>query len=323
MADDPFANRRFKPGAAKPATATKDDDSGEKQRAHGKATVQIGEADLLAEVDRIPSLPKVVNEIMARVGNQQTGAADFDKLIQQDMVIAGRLLKMVNSPFYGMSHPISSITQAVSIVGFSSLKSLVLAASASNLLLIDLTAYGFAKEGLWRNSMATAALAKHIALRSGVGKDDAEEIFSAALLRDVGMLVLGPLMAKHGITLRKSPDQPEDILQRERQVIGFDHCWAGERIADKWKLPENLAVAIGKHHRIPSHADPKQLRHLATVRLAERLAYSVGAGVIPDHPFDARVDAVLIKAVGLDVPGFTTLMAEVPKIVGDAERSLA
>jgi HD-like signal output (HDOD) protein len=322
MADDPFANRRFKPAAGRPSAA-QEDDSGEKHRTKGLATVQIGETELLAEVDRLPSLPKVVNEIMARVGNQQTGAADFEKLIQQDMVIAGRLLKMVNSPFYGMSHPISSITQAVAIAGFSSLRSLVLAASASNLLLLDLGAYGFAKEGLWRNSMATASLAKSIAIRTGVGKDDAEEIFSAALLRDVGMLVLGPIMARHGITLRRSSGQPEDILQRERQVIGFDHSWVGERVADKWKLPANLALAIGKHHRIPAHAEAKVLRHLATVRLAERLAYSAGAGVVADHPFDGRVDGVLVQTAGFDAPGFAALMAEVPRIVSDAERSLA
>ena len=316
MADDLFGNRRFKPAAAK-ATVV-DDDSGQAYRTAAARTVQIGEAELLAEVDRVPSLPAVVQEIMAKVGSQKSSAQDFDELISKDMVIAGKLMKMVNSPFYGLSNSVSSISQAVNIVGFASLKSLVLAASASNLMVADLTAYGFIQQGLWKNSISTAVLAREIAKRCGVGKDESEEYFLAGLMRDVGMLVLGPVLSRNKIHLRKATGKKEDILTRERQAIGFDHCWAGERIAEKWRLPETLAIIIGKHHRIPNTLSDSQTKQLATVRLAERLAYMVNAGIVADHPFDAKIDGVLIRTVGLDAAKLQELMVSVPKIVEKA-----
>jgi HD-like signal output (HDOD) protein len=321
MADDLFANNRFKPA---PTKAAVDDDSGQDYRTQtiGK-TISVGESDLLAEVDRIPTLPKVVQEILARAGSQQSSASEMEDLIRQDMVIAGRLLKLVNSPFYGLTKKVSSITQAVSIVGFSSLKSLVLAASASNLMVVDLAAYGFKPEGLWKNSLVTAMLARAIALRCGVGRDDAEEFFLAGLMRDAGMLVLGPILAKHRISLRKKPGNKEDILTRERRLVGFDHCWVGERVAEKWRLPAGLALAIGKHHRIPNQLSDQQMKQFATIRLAERLGYSVGAGVMPDHPFETHIDGVLVHASGLSAQQFQTLMAEAPGIVAKADTSLA
>jgi HD-like signal output (HDOD) protein len=320
MADELFGNRRFKPASAKNSVI--DDDSGEAYRAAGKRSVQVSETELLAEVDRIPSLPAVVQEIMAKVGSKKSSAQDLEDLISKDMVIAGKLMKMVNSPFYGLSNPVSSISQAVNIVGFSSLKSLVLAASASNLMVADLTAYGFMPQGLWKNSISTAALARDIAKRCGINKDEAEEYFLAGLMRDVGMLVIGPVMSRYNVLLRKIEGKNEDILTRERTTIGFDHGWAGERVAEKWRLPETLTMVISKHHRIPTQLNDAQMKQLATVRLAERLTYKVNAGVIADHPFDVKIDGVLLKTVGLSAEQFQQLMTEVPGVIARADKSL-
>jgi len=320
MADDLFSNQRFKPA---PTKAGVDDDSGKDYRTQsiGK-TIQVGEAELLAEVDRIPALPAVVQKILALAGSMSSTAQDMEDLIRQDMVIAGRLLKLVNSPFYGLSKQLSSISQAVSIVGFSSLKSLVMAASASNLMVVDLACYGFKPDGLWKNSVVTAMLARDIARRCGVDRDISEEYFLAGLMRDVGKLVLGPILAKGGVKLRKQAGNKDDILTRERRAVGFDHCWAGERVADKWGLPPDLVLAIGKHHRIPSLLSDQEMKRLATIRLAERLAYAAGAGVVSDHPFDVHIDGVLLQAVGLSAALFQTFMTEAPGIVAKADKSL-
>jgi HD-like signal output (HDOD) protein len=320
MADDLFGNQRFKPAPTKSAV---DHDSGKEYRtqAVGK-TIQVGEAELLAEVDRIPALPAVVQKILTLAGSMSSTAMEMEELIRQDMVIAGRLLKLVNSPFYGLSKQVSSISQAVSIVGFSSLKSLVMAASTSNLMVVDLYCYGFKPDGLWKNSIVTAMLARDIAKRCGVDRDVAEEYFLAGLMRDVGKLVLGPILAKSGVTLRKQPGNKDDILTRERRAVGFDHCWAGERVAEKWRLPPDLVLAIGKHHRIPSLLSDQEMKRLATIRLAERLGYAAGAGVVSDHPFEVHIDGVLLQAVGLSAALFQSFMVEAPGIVAKADKSL-
>jgi HD-like signal output (HDOD) protein len=314
MPDD-FFGSRFKPGVAgRPLGG--DDDSGFNYRSQTHMADRPSENEILAAVDGLPSLPAVVSQILAMVGDAHSSAADLDALIRQDMVLAARLLKLVNSPFYGLIHPVLSIPQAVSIIGFASLKSLVLAASTSNLLVVDVSSYGFADQGLWRNSIATAAVARAIAQRTGVSKDDAEGYFVAGLLRDIGMLVLGPMLAQRKVRLH-ARDGDSDLLTYERQVIGFDHCWVGERVAERWKLPESLRMAIARHHRIPATASQADLRLLAGVRLAERLVYASATGLLPDHPFDHRIDGTLVQATGLDGAGFQRLAGEIPRLIAN------
>jgi HD-like signal output (HDOD) protein len=319
MTDDLFKGKRFKPGPARIV----DDDSGLAYRqAQATAAVRIPEEEMLAAVDLVPPLPAVVNSILAQVGSNHSSAADLEGLIKKDMVIAGRLLKMVNSPFYALTNPVASITQAVAIIGFASLRSMVLAASAANLLVSDLSAYGFTTQGLWKNSIATAALAREIGRRTGMTPQQAEENFVAGLLRDVGMLVLGPMLATHQISLRRVPGDDQDILTRERKTLGYDHCWVGDRIAEKWRLPRGIVLAISKHHRVPSLNSAGELRQLSVVLVAERLVYAALGGVIADHPFDSRLDSTLIQSAGIDAGVFQQLVELVPGIIAAAETSL-
>jgi len=303
---------RFTPGT-KPGPP--DDDSGLGYASRtGRPAGQLGEAELLAAVDRVPPMPVVVSRILTRVGDSEASVGDIVDLVRQDMVIAGRLLHLVNSPFYGLSQHVSSIPQALSLIGFASVKSLVLAASFTQLLEVDLSAYGFSARGLWRHSIATAAVARSIAQRSGLTGDAVEELFVAGLIRDVGMLVLAPFLTARQITLRKQPGE-SDVLRRERAAIGFDHCWAGERVAEKWQLPARLRLCIAKHHRIPAQCTPEETRLLAAVRLAERLVTAARVGLLADHPFESTVDGVLILASGLPHQQFQELVHAVPKMV--------
>jgi HD-like signal output (HDOD) protein len=176
---------------------------------------------------------------------------------------------------------------------------------------MDLDAYGFADRGLWKNSFATAALAKAVALEAKAGQQCEEEWFVAALLRDVGMLVLGPFLAKSGIRLVAEADAEIEIMRKERQVLGWDHCWVGERVAERWALPEQLRLCIARHHRIPTDVNANTMRQLAAVRLAERIGYAAGIGLRKDHPFNIHIDGMLIHAAGLDPVAFGRLMKRV------------
>lgn len=336
MSDDLFNRFRGAPGTApaSPGAATgsivspqptpnpPDDDSGLAYR-QSAGVLRVSEIEILGAIERIPSMPIVVQKLLVRSGNLASSTADLEDLIKQDIGLAGRLLKLVNSPFYGLGKQVSSITQAVAIIGLASLKSLAVAASTSNILAVDLSGYGFADKGLWLNSCATAALAKSVAQRNGASRDEAEEYFVAGLLRDIGMLVLGPFLAQQKVSLRKitEPKGDHDILRREREALGFDHCWAGEKVAEKWTLPEGLRLVIGHHHRIPPDASMQVLRQLASVRLAERLTYAVGVGLVKDHPFDHQIDALLIQAAGLNAAKFQELVKDMPAIIAKSDLS--
>lgn len=278
---------------------------------------RITEAEVLAAIERVPSLPAVVTQILSMVGKERVDAHDMEALIERDMVIAGRLLKLVNSHFYGLPNSISSIQQSVAIVGFNSLRSLVLAASAAGILQAQLSAYGYEGTGLWKNSVVVASLAKEVAMQAGLDRELADEYFIAGLLRDVGMLVLGPFLVRQGKSFRRGhPDK--DLLVAERRAVGYDHCWVGERIARRWQLPDRLRFVITKHHRIPKDCSPEDMQLLASVRLAERLTCKANVGLCDDHFFPTQVDAVLLSACGLDADGLKRVVDCVPQVVDEA-----
>ncbi len=296
--------------------ADDDDGSGSEYRRTG-GLAEVAESEVLDAIDRAPSLPHIVGQVLQRVGDAHSSTADLEKLIEQDMVLAGKVLKLVNSAFYRRPQPVGSIREAVSIIGFASLRSVVLAASTSNILLVDLEPYGMSRGGLWRNSIATAAVARAVGMKGGVGPDRSEEYFAAGLLRDVGLLILSPFLARSGVRLRK--DVQTDILTAERRAVGFDHGWVGDRLAEKWELPAPLRACIARHHRDASGDGEVGAAHLGAVRLAERLVYAAGVGMQPDHPFQTQVDARVVKQAGLDAVRFAAVCAEVPNLVKDTD----
>jgi len=299
-----------------PAGGDDDDGSGSEFRRTG-GLAQLAESEVMDAIDRAPALPHIVGQVLSRVGDAHASTSELEHLIEQDMVLAGKVLKLVNSPFYRRKQPVGSIREAVSILGFASLRSLVLAASTSNILLVDLESYGMSRGGLWRNSIATAAVARAIGIKGSAGPELSEEFFAGGLLRDVGLLILSPFLARSGVRLNK--EAQADILLAERRAIGFDHGWVGDRLAEKWQLPPMLRACIGRHHRDPASDDPASARHLAVVRLSARLTYAAGVGMQPDHPFETQIDAKTVKHAGLDAARFAALCAEVPQLVKDTD----
>ncbi|MDA3961449.1 MAG: HDOD domain-containing protein [Planctomycetota bacterium] len=314
MADNIF--RRFREGKSGAAKGGSESLLTGRGSAEGQ-TQHVREAEILAAIDRFPALPEVVSQILNLVGAEGSSAKDMEDLVQKDMAIAGRLLKLVNSPFYGLPNRITSITQAVAIIGFGSLRSLVLAASTAKLLQRDLAAYGYLSDGLWLNALVTGTVARRLAQHQGASREVGDEYFIAGLLRDVGMLVLGPFIEQAGQELR-GPDATADILTRERIATGFDHCWVGERVADKWTLPDDLRLAITRHHRIPDGLSPSEIKMMAAIRIAERLAFRANIGLVEDHPFDCQMDARLIEAAGVDASKLKEVVVELPEIVAHA-----
>ena len=180
-----------------------------------------------------------------------------------------------------MPNQVTDLGQAVAIIGFGSLRSLVLAASTAGVLSIDFPSYGFATRGLWVNSMATALLAKELAVQSSTKPADVESYFVCGLLRDIGLLVLGPMASEQGIrSLLPSSQEAEapkrPLIDIERELLGYDHPSVGKLIADKWQLPDAVSLAICYHERIPAGMSADQQHLLATIRLADWLAARAG-----------------------------------------------
>lgn len=213
----------------------------------------------------LPSLPAVAVRLLELTGDPDVAMSDIAKLVQQDQALAAKVLKTVNSSFYGLSTPCSSIDRAMGYLGLNTVKSLVLGFS-----LVETTKEaegGFDMESHWRRAIIGATAARIIAKR--VGGLDPEDAFTASLFQDMGMLAFFmALRAEYNKVVWGLPHR--NLCKQESDVFGFDHCEVGAELASRWKLPSEISDAIRFHH-VPSSCETKN-KNLAQVVACGALA---------------------------------------------------
>lgn len=225
---------------------------------------------LVKDARGLPALASVVTRVMSAV-IEETSTREIAELIEKDASITSRVLKVVNSAYYGLSGHISTVTQAVPILGIKVVKNIVLTFSVMDIFTRE-KGKGINFKNLWEHSFATGVASKLLASR--VGYHDPEEALVAGLLHDIGIL----LFVKYGLDeyaqiddLQKVSGKP--VLSVEQEVMGIDHAELGALLAEKWQIPEILILPI-RHHHNPDAMEQggKQLRNLVqTVHQADRL----------------------------------------------------
>ncbi len=200
--------------------------------------------DAIAQhVKSIPTLPTVLTELSRRMEDPKTSSDDLAQVILQDQAISSKVLKLVNSPFYGYSGRINSINQGIVILGFNAVKNLVLSTSVIEVFKGAKSSDGFQIEQLWIHSTAVAGVAKLVAERSGVA--DPEEAFVGGLLHDIGKLLLWmsePKLLLGCIAASNTHKIP--LSDVEHKVIGFSDNELVAVLAEKWKFPNSLRDAL-------------------------------------------------------------------------------
>lgn len=247
----------------------------------------------------MPTLPGVVQTVVRMVESENTNTEQVGELISRDQVLSAKILRMVNSPFYGFPGRISSIPHALVLLGFNVVKGLVLTTTVFDTL---------AKEtrGLWEHSLGTAVLSRRIALHLELPEPD--EVLVAGLLHDIGKVVLSYL----------APDDFQSALKvaqvkhchigvAEREVFGVDHTRVALWMADKWHLPERLNDGIACHHNIARAEHSREIA--AVVQLADILARGMGYGNGGD-PTVPPIDRGAFKSLGLTFEALDAVIRE-------------
>lgn len=226
--------------------------------------------ELVQGVGALVTLPDVFIRINQLVSDPNSSIADIAKVVSQDPSFTVRLLRVANSSFYGFSTTIDTAAKAVSIIGTNQIRSLALATSvASSFEGLPNTLVSM--EHFWRHSLYCALAARILAKQ--VRKCDPDAVFTAALLHDIGELVIFnrlPQQAKEALLLVLDSADELPVYQAEQQVIGFDHSKVGGELARQWKLPPMLEECIEFHHNMqPTLHYP---REVALVHIANILA---------------------------------------------------
>ena len=248
--------------------------------------------EILVKSDLIPPLPDVVVRVLALLNAGDAEPGQLEGQLQHDPVLVAKMLGIVNSPFYGLSRRVACIRDAVMVLGFRGLRSLLLASSTAKYLKRDFRFYGHDQDGLWRHSLAVASAAKAIAARIGRDAEVREELFVAGLLHDIGKMLLAPYVREH----ESRRTAGVDAVTFERDVLGIDHAEAAALVAAKWNLSETVQTVLAHHHD-PLGAEPMRVQ-VAIVRLADDLAHGLTTGYAPGQappPRDPREDLVALE----------------------------
>jgi HD-like signal output (HDOD) protein len=197
----------------------------------------------------LPSVPALYSEIIEVLQDPEADVDTVGAIVVKDVAMTAKILKLVNSAFFGMGNEISSPSEAVAYLGTDTIKSLILVTHAfSNTEIIKIK--GFSMETLWAHSLEASTVAKAVAFYEGADRKFIEEAFVAGLLHDVGKLVFAFNLAEEyqqAIDLAKK--EKLTMAAAERQIFGADHADVGGYLLGLWGLPVPVVEAIALHHR--------------------------------------------------------------------------
>ncbi len=235
----------------------------------------------IREISHIATLPEVTVKVVELVENPKSTAQDLHKVISTDPALCSRILKVVNSSFYGLPGQIGNINRAIVMLGLNAVKNIAIAASMAKLFRGGELGPNFSARDLWTHSNITAGTAKLIAQSIRLGLSD--EAFLGGLIHDIGMMVevqydrakLAEVIRATGIDSKGVPAM--DMLAAEQQAFEATHQDFGTGLCERWKFPKSFAYVAGWHHR-PMELQAENRTLVAVVHIADRLAADTGLG---------------------------------------------
>ena len=233
---------------------------------------------ILTTLGNLPSSPEVVSLVMGMTADLNTDVRELSKALASDPAMAARALKLSNSSFYGRPANVSSVEEAVMVLGFFTVRSLVVATATYELFNTANDSENPACK-LWEHSLATEIVARQIAQR--ITHDQVEECFLAGLMHDRCKLLLLQKFPEQYKALTDEQEPGADALACERETFGFGHDELGAALLTAWTFPEALVTAIADHHNrvVINEGGTKPISIVAN--LASAIARDIGVGFCP------------------------------------------
>ena len=236
--------------------------------------------DYINQVRTLPPAPRVLTQLLGLLKEHDGFRPRIVELITYDPALTAKVLQRCNNAAAGLAEPVHYLPDAVTRLGFNEIYRLVAVVIGKSTLGAAQQGYGMLTGELWRHSVVAAVAAKVVALTLG---EDENLAFTAALLHDIGKLVLSPSVARtYPAVSRAIALSGHSFLEAEKSIIGVEHAEVGGRVLARWNFPDNLVQAVWHHHD-PIQARPYE-QLAACVYVADMIAHFMGHG----HGFQAH-----------------------------------
>lgn len=262
----------------------------------------------LREIKNLPTLPSIIGKLTKMAEDPDTTTEKMGKVISMDHILSVKLLKLVNSAFYGFPQRISSLSSAIILLGFNVIKSLIISASIFEVMEKN-------DVELWEHSLGCAVVCNVIAQRLKLSEP--EEVSTAGLIHDIGKVAIKlELAEEYQEIVQLVKEKRLHIRNAEYEVLGFDHAEAGGWLAKRWNLPVKLVEPVACHH-YPESATTDPMT-CAIVHFGDIVIRALGYG----HGDDLWVPVLNKKAwslLGLTPEDMDFIIAEVEEKLWDVK----
>lgn len=268
--------------------------------------------ELVNQVGNLPPLPQAAQKALALIRDPKSNASSISDVLGKDQVLTSLILRMANSVYYGLTYPVTTVQQAIVVLGQSTIQSIILAASVAPYLERPIPGYGLDRGELWRHSIGIAAGARMVTEK--FGHDKAEEAYHAGLLCDIGKLAFEFLLRKEN--LKSSNWKYLSFEDLENKYFGINHATLGAEIARRWRLADPLIAAINFHH--DPHLAGENSLLASAVHIADAAMMMMGVGIGIDG-LQYKLDEFAIKQLEFDMKKMDELITRISDYVTEAE----
>jgi len=269
---------------------------------------------IASEIRTFPCMPATGAKMLKMLEDPDTGVDEIEDVLRHDPGLTGNVLKLANSAYFGIPAKISSVRQAILLLGLKKLIQLVIASCVSAVMDKPVPGYDMPPGDLWRHSIAVSIAAEALVKdKKNIGSED---IFTPALLHDIGKLILGHFIKDEVEDIEKIASEGVPYVVAENMVLGTDHSQVGAQVLTHWSFPRDVIEAVRWHHD-PDYPD-KATAPVDVVYLANFLCQ---ANDRAGGPADDLSPAV-IERLGVDVGQFDTIAGNVARWVDELAEAL-
>jgi len=273
---------------------------------------------ILSNVKAFPTMPEAGAKMLTLLEEPDTEISDIEEILRYDPGLTANILKLANSAYFGIPSKIGSVKQAVMVLGFKRLTQLVVASCVSAVMDKSIPGYDLPPGNLWRHSIAVSLAAE--ALVKDKKKTVSQDVFTPALLHDVGKLVLGSFVKDELEAIESIAAKGVPFVVAENMILGTDHAEIGAQILTHWNFPKDIVHAVRWHHDPDS---PKAVTlQMDIVYLANLLCQTTDTS---DETAGQSVELspAVIDRLGVQLDQFEEISVKIAQWVDDLSDALA